>query len=144
MSRSLHGMINTKTYRSWAAMIRRCTSDKSNRYQYYMAKGIKVCDEWRTFTNFLKDMGERPEGKSLDRIDNSKGYYKENCKWSTPKEQSLNRTSNILFTYDNRTMAAKEWAKEFNLPYEKVLNRIKRGLTGDAVFFRGNYRKKCK
>lgn len=76
----------------WASMIKRCHNKLDKSYCRYGLKGIKVCKEWReSFLSFYSDMGSKPEGKSIDRIDNKKGYSKENCKWSTPTEQALNR-----------------------------------------------------
>lgn len=83
------------TYRSWHAMISRCTNPKKDNYKDYGGRGIVVCKKWLKFENFLKDMGERPIGKTLDRIDNDGNYCKSNCKWSTPKEQANNRRTNI-------------------------------------------------
>jgi len=82
----------SSTYRSWLAMRDRCSSRLTNKdRKHYFEKGIVVCKEWDSFDQFLKDMGERPENTSIDRIDSSKGYYKENCKWSTVREQNRNR-----------------------------------------------------
>jgi hypothetical protein len=86
-----HGMYGTRTYKSWSSMIGRCFNENHIRYEDWGGRGITVCDEWLDFKNFFKDMGVRPEGMSLDRKDNDLGYYKDNCKWSTPKEQAKNR-----------------------------------------------------
>lgn len=81
----------SKTYSSWANMHKRCRFKNDRWWYLYGGRGIKVCSEWNDFRSFLADMGERPEGKTLDRIDPDGNYCKENCKWSTPKEQSLNQ-----------------------------------------------------
>ena len=80
------------TYRSWSAMLTRCNNNKSISYKYYGAKGISVCPEWRDFGVFFRDMGPRPEGMTLDRINGQLGYFKENCRWATPAQQSINRS----------------------------------------------------
>lgn len=81
----------TLTYRSWQSMISRCTYDTNASWEHYGGRGITVCERWRAFTNFLADMGERPEGKTLDRIDPDGNYEPSNCRWATPTEQRANR-----------------------------------------------------
>ena len=83
----------TLAYRTWHSMKQRCNNPKDQAYTYYGGRGIKVCDRWNdSFINFLEDMGERPPKTSIDRIDNDKGYYPENCRWATKKQQYGNRS----------------------------------------------------
>ena len=87
-----HRMTKTRTYKSWQSMKDRCLNPKATRYPQYGAKGITVCKNWRdSFEQFLADMGERPAGRTLDRIDNAKGYEPSNCRWATYFEQTHNR-----------------------------------------------------
>lgn len=82
----------TKIYRAWCNMINRCTNPNVPHYDNYGGRGITVCERWlSSFENFLEDMGEPPPTHTIDRLDNDKGYFKENCAWRTPKEQANNR-----------------------------------------------------
>lgn len=85
------GHSNSPSHISWKNMLARCYNPSSKDYLNYSGKNIRVCERWRRFLNFLADMGERPKGMTLDRIDNQKGYYKENCRWSDSKTQSMNK-----------------------------------------------------
>lgn len=119
-----HGMINTKTYHSWATMKQRCLNPNNPDYKYYGNRGIEVCKKWMSFENFYRDMGERPENKSLDRISNSGNYELSNCCWSTQKEQTNNKRNNRLITYKGRTQNISQWAKEINIPYSNLYQRL--------------------
>ena len=86
-----NGVISSE-YKSWHSMLQRITNPKNDEYQNYGGRGLTVCEEWKKFENFIKDMGNKPTpNHSIDRIDNAKGYYKENCKWSTKFEQAQNK-----------------------------------------------------
>ena len=86
-----HGYWKTPTYKSWTMMKQRCLNPNAVDYPRYGGRGIEVCESWMTFKMFLADMGERPTGTTLDRIDNDGNYEPGNCQWSTPKEQAQNR-----------------------------------------------------
>lgn len=135
-----HGMTKTPTYKSWISMKSRCYNKNSPSYKYYGAIGIYVCDRWvNSFENFLEDMGERPSGKTLERIDNDCGYFEENCKWATYKEQARNRKSNKLSAIDvnkirdliNENMNLNDIAKTYNVTYGYILRISKYELWDD-------------
>ena len=87
-----HSLCNSPEYRSWNGMKIRCTNPSHKQYKDYGGRGITVCYEWlNSFQNFYNDMGKRPNGKTLDRINNNKGYEPSNCRWASPKEQAQNK-----------------------------------------------------
>jgi len=87
-----HGKHGSQTYSIWKGMRKRCNNPNEPAYPRYGGAGIKVCDRWSNYELFLEDMGERPEGLTIDRIDGAKGYYNENCRWATYTEQARNRS----------------------------------------------------
>lgn len=91
--RDQHGHARQKspTYQTWMSMRRRCSDPTNKSWKYYGARGVRVCDRWAEFANFLADMGERPDGKTLDRIDPDGDYEPSNCRWATPLEQRHNQ-----------------------------------------------------
>lgn len=132
--RTIHGKSGSSIHRRWAGMIGRCTNPNDPAYQNYGGRGIKVCKRWNKFVNFYKDMGDPPKGYSLDRIDNSKGYSKKNCRWATPKEQSNNKRRNVLMEYNGKIQTRSQWAVEFGIILETLRGRLKRGWSlGDAL-----------
>lgn len=84
-------LCTSRTYSTWRNMWNRCTNPKMDNYKYYGGRGITICDRWKDFNLFLADMGERPEGMFIDRINNNKGYSPENCKWSDRIDQGQNK-----------------------------------------------------
>jgi hypothetical protein len=130
-----HGMTKTVEHRTWEGMIRRCRGLQPDSKRNYFDRGIRVCDEWvRSFSQFYADMGPRPSANhSLDRIDNDKGYYKENCRWATKKEQARNQRRNVFLTYKGKTKTVSAWAEELNLTSAALRSRKLKGWTDDEV-----------
>lgn len=110
---SKHGMYQTSTYAIWTAMIQRTTNKNYKKFKNYGGRGIYVCDRWlNSFEAFFEDMGERPGDKSLDRIDNSKGYEPGNCRWADATTQGRNRRTNRMLTIDGVARCVAEWAEQ--------------------------------
>ena len=124
-----HGMCGKPVYKSWHMMLQRCTNKNNAAYKSYGARGISVCEEWRDFTKFLADMGNPDKGMTIDRIDVNGNYCKENCKWSTMKEQSNNRRTNVFITYKGEKKTLAEWADFTNLGKACLSNRLNSGWT---------------
>ena len=114
-----------KIYRVWSSMIQRCGNPNDSGYATYGAKGVKVCDRWSVFENFLADMGEIPDGCQIDRIDNDGDYCLSNCRWVTKKQQARNRSTTHLVTHDGRTQCLTDWAKELNITATALLFRLR-------------------
>ena len=119
---------NINGYWSWQSMNRRCYDPSFQSYKNYGAKGITVCDRWlQSFANFLEDMGERPRNTTLDRVENSKGYSKENCRWATPRQQSNNKGNNVPLFYKGRTLTVAMWAIKLGIPAATIYTRLRKG-----------------
>jgi hypothetical protein len=114
----------TPTYQSWQAMKQRCNQPNHKHFENYGGRGVKVCDRWNTYANFLADMGARPDGCSLDRIDNDKGYEPSNCKWATRTEQNRNNSQNRNITFKGQTKCLAEWCLDLKLNYARVYARL--------------------
>lgn len=115
------------TYNTWASMRQRCTNPKATKWPAYGGAGITVCDRWSSFEAFLADMGERPEGRTLDRIDGSLGYSPENCRWASHREQQTNIRSNRLVHYGAETMPLTVLAQRLGIRPSTLVYRIARG-----------------
>lgn len=123
-----HGMAGTREHGVWSRMIRRCHDEKCSDYQYYGGRGISVCERWRgSFLAFMTDMGPRPIGKTLERIDNDGPYSPENCRWASMAEQGLNTRRNRVVSAFGRTMTLKETAEAYQIDYMVLFCRIRRG-----------------
>lgn len=120
-----HGKVNTGTYKTWAAMRSRCNRPKDDSYKDYGGRGIRVCERWNdSFENFYSDMGDRPPGACIDRIDNNEGYAPANCRWSTAKEQANNTRRNIFFTYQGKIQTIPQWSEEYGLDRKVLWDRL--------------------
>lgn len=113
-------------YGSWYMMIYRCTNPKAPDYPNWGGRGITVCEQWMDFEKFIEDMGPRPEGASLDRIDNEGNYEPRNCRWATSDDQNMNRRDSRLLSHRGITMSIKNWSKITGLSISTISNRLDR------------------
>jgi len=129
------GLYKTRTYKSWDAAIGRCHRPTDPSYDEYGARGIAVCQEWRdSFLAFYEHMGERPAGTTLDRIDNSKGYEPNNCRWATPTEQSRNRKSTLYVELFGERVKFMDACDRAGLQPGTVRFRLRKGYSVDDAF----------
>ena len=133
-----HGLTGSALYRIWTGMKTRCTNSNSPSFRYYGARGIQICARWSSFINFKKDMGARPKGFTLERINNDKGYYPSNVKWASIAEQNRNKRNVKLIKYQGRTMCQSAWARELNTTPANLCYHLKRGLRFKDIFKRLN------
>lgn len=131
----------TSTYRSWKSMQQRCFNPHCPRFENYGGRGIGICDRWRLFSLFWEDMGDRPEGMTLDRIDNDGNYEPENCRWATPKQQRANSRplpcTVMLTCYSGEkgTKSIPEWSRISGTNLRTIWSRRRKGWTDKECVF---------
>ena len=119
------GNIKSPEYLSWGAMRKRCKNPNVHNYKKYKELGVIVCEEWNDFSVFLADMGLKPsKTHTIERINNNKGYYKENCKWATKKEQQRNTRITTFIEYKGIRKSTAEWAELIGFPLSVLYNRV--------------------
>lgn len=115
---------------SYNAMLSRCYNKNNSRYASHGGRGIRVCERWQgSFTDFLADMGLRPENTSLDRIDNDGDYEPGNCRWATPTQQAANTKQAKLHTLNGETLTQAEWARKYLMKPQTLSKRLQQGMT---------------
>lgn len=124
-----HGMDGTPTYNAWAHMLARCRNPKTQGFARWGGRGITVCERWLSFENFFADMGKKPSGKSLDRIDNDGNYEPGNCRWATRRAQSGNQERSLRFEWNGQKRTLSDLAHEHKVPRRKVYQRLLSGWT---------------
>lgn len=120
-----HGLSNDPLYSTWRSMRERCYNPNRPSYKWYGAKGITVCHEWENFEQFYADMAPRPDGTQLDRIDGTKGYSKENCRWATPKENITNKKETVFVEHDGETVSLREAERRSGVSARTIRRRMK-------------------
>jgi hypothetical protein len=132
-SRMGHGLTKTPEWNSWRGMVERCTNPNHKNYNRYGGRGITVCDRWRKFENFLEDMGNRPDGCSIERIRNDEGYGPENCTWATRGQQVRNTSASHFIEHNGVRLCITDWARRLGLSLATLLWRLETWPTERAL-----------
>lgn len=120
----VHGMTGTQEHKHWMCMMKRCYRPSDKSYAEYGGRGIKVCKRWHNFANFHRDMGRKPDGMYLDRINNNGSYSPKNCRWATPKESANNRRNSRIVKIGTKKMTLTEWCDVLGAPNSRVHARV--------------------
>ena len=128
-----HSKPPSPTYVSWTQLKARCNNPKATGYDRYGGKGITYDPRWEKFENFLKDMGIRPEGTSIERKDNDGPYCKDNCTWATLKEQQTNRRCVTKIQYEDKELSLTDWAEYTGLPFNTLVHRRRNNWTVEEM-----------
>ncbi len=138
--KTTHGMSKTPTHNSWCRMMYRCYCKTGDKYALYGARGITVCDRWRFgedgksgFECFYSDMGERPMGKTVHRVDNDGNYEPSNCVWATQKEQMLSTSKSHRLTLNGISLTVSQWTERLGFKNSTIQNRLRRGWTEERI-----------
>lgn len=121
----------------WWAMIDRCENPNSRAFHNYGGRGIVVCDRWHDFQLFYQDMWPRPEGLTIERVDNDGPYSPDNCVWATRTEQGRNRRGNFLIEHQGETLTIAGWAERLDIPQGRIWHRINRGASPQSAVAMG-------
>lgn len=119
------GISKTSTYRSWVAMMSRCYRENTHGFERYGGRGISVCKRWHDYGAFLEDMGPRPTGMTLDRVDNNGNYEFTNCRWADAETQQNNRRTARVIEFNGRRQTLAQWARETGISRDTIKNRLK-------------------
>lgn len=137
-ARSTHGHARkgawTETYSIFRDMMTRCTNPRYKEFHLYGGRGISICDRWlRNYENFLSDMGERPAGMTLERIDVNLGYSPDNCKWATDTEQANNKRNSVFLDFQGKRQTVAQWSRELGLHDKTIYMRLSKGASTEQA-----------
>lgn len=127
LRRRTHGMSNSPEYESWRGMMERCTRENNNHYKDYGGRGIGVSHEMQTFEGFLRAMGKRPDGHTLERLNVNEGYTPDNCTWIPASEQGHNTSRSWRIEINGETKSLKQWCDRLRLDYTRICGRLRIG-----------------
>lgn len=144
-AKTIHGMCDTIEYKSWGHMMERCFNPNCDDYPEWGGRGITVCERWRTFKNFINDMGMKPGPEyKIERIDNDGNYEPGNCKWATQKEQGRNQRSNVVLNIGGVKKIMVEWSEMVDVPYKTITQRKRAGWQDWECVMPVGYKRKSK
>jgi hypothetical protein len=133
--RVCHGMTKTKTYVVWIGLRARCENPRHRAYRNYGGRGIRVCERWGLFSNFLADMGEQPPGMTIERRDNDGNYEPSNCYWTTRAAQNGNKRNTRFLVVNGERTYVCEASRRFGVPTTTLYKRLNKGWTGEQAVF---------
>lgn len=134
MRKSKHGMWQSPTYKVWQCIKQRCLNPNNQAFADYGGRGITVDPRWSAdFREFVADMGERPPGMEIDRIDNDQGYCKQNCRWVTATQNQNNRSNNHRVSYEGQMLTVAEVSRKCGVKPNTIYERLKRGWTDEQA-----------
>jgi len=140
---STHNMTGVPTFKSWESMKQRCTNQNSPDYFKYGGRGITICDRWlNSFDSFYEDMGLRPKGTTLDRIDNDGNYEPDNCRWATAIEQLSNRRNTARYMFGDSLKTARELSEISGMKIKTIRDRLYAGWSVEKAMFTPNRKAK--
>jgi hypothetical protein len=120
-----HGQSETRAYRIWCGIKQRCLNEDNPGYADYGGRGIDMCESWQnSFEVFIRDMGWPAANESIERLDNSRGYSAENCRWATQKEQTRNHRRNRIISFNGEIRCLAAWAEANGIPYDRLHRRL--------------------
>lgn len=131
-----HGMAGSPEHITWCRMRQRCNDPNDKRWRRYGGRGITICDAWKDFGRFLKDMGKRPKGLSLERIDNDGPYSPDNCQWATPRQQANNRKTSAFVEHDGERLTLAQWSRRTGIHHNTLRYRMRAGWPAERMFQR--------
>ena len=137
-----HGLSRShwQDYRTWKDMRSRCYNTGDSDYRLYGERGIRVCDRWSDFSVFLADMGRRPKGYTIDRIDVNGHYEPSNCRWATSKTQANNKRTNNYIEHNGVMKTLQGWCEEYGISHSKARYRLSAGMSFEEVFSDKDFR----
>lgn len=140
--RKTHGLSQTTLFMRWHAMLRRCSDPNHEAFANYGGRGISVCERWQRFESFVEDMGFPEPGMTIERIDNAKGYSKENCKWAPRSVQNRNKRVNRILEHNGRSQCLADWEDELGLKRGVLRGRLNRGMPVERALTGSLFRNK--